>query len=138
MKCTKCLEEKSEFDFVFKNKVANKRHTVCGVCQREYKKKHYYENKPAHYARNIKTRIEIKKIYDEVKDNAVCIICGENERCCIDFHHLDPSKKEFNVGRLTTYGSKIKLINEFEKCVPLCANCHRKLHAGVIELNIGV
>lgn len=28
-----------------------------------------------------------------------CIICGESELVCIDFHHIDPNNKEFTIGK---------------------------------------
>ena len=30
---------------------------------------------------------------------------------------------------------KENLLKEIKKCVCLCANCHRKVHAGIIDLN---
>ena len=63
-----------------------------------------------------------------------CCVCGEMEYCCIDAHHVDPSKKEYAIGSLVLSGMKLKrFINELEKCIPLCANCHRKFHAGISE-----
>lgn len=56
-----------------------------------------------------------------------CIICGEP--FCIDFHHKNPSEKEFTISKKTNLG-KDKLLVEIQKCVCLCANCHRKVHAG--------
>lgn len=62
-----------------------------------------------------------------------CIICGESEPFCIDFHHKNPSEKEFTISKKTNLG-KDKLLVEIQKCVCLCANCHRKVHAGLIDL----
>lgn len=50
-----------------------------------------------------------------------------------DFHHLDPSKKDFIL--TNKIRSWKRTIVEAEKCVMLCAPCHRKLHAGLIELS---
>lgn len=62
-----------------------------------------------------------------------CIVCGESEPVCIDFHHIDPSTKDFTISKHTSSG-KNKLLIEIQKCVCLCANCHRKLHYGLINL----
>ena len=44
-----------------------------------------------------------------------------------DFHHLDPSEKEFSLGQIGCRSfDKIKV--ELDKCILLCANCHRKEH----------
>ena len=63
-----------------------------------------------------------------------CIICGEDEPICIDFHHVDPSNKVAQVGHIARTNTREKFLAEVVKCVCLCANCHRKLHAGLIEL----
>ncbi len=130
--CNKCNIERNEIDFVFRNKEKGVRQNVCNVCQREYKLKHYYNNKEQYYRRNEKTE---KRLVDLIKSfKKACIVCEEKELCCIDFHHLDPSQKEFNIAELAKYGSKTKIEKEIIKCVCLCSNCHRKLHAGIIKL----
>lgn len=62
-----------------------------------------------------------------------CIRCGYNEcYSALDFHHVDPSKKEYEPRLLVNgFGSIKKMLKELEKCVMLCSNCHRSLHAGV-------
>jgi hypothetical protein len=57
-----------------------------------------------------------------------CEICGYDK--CIDaleFHHLDPNEKEFGIAGDTRSLEKLK--KEADKCVLICANCHRELHA---------
>lgn len=46
-----------------------------------------------------------------------------------DFHHLDPTQKDFNISlrRNAKFDEKIK--TELDKCALLCANCHRTRHA---------
>lgn len=59
-----------------------------------------------------------------------CSICGYDECVeALDFHHLDPSKKEFNISHEGTYFSWNKIKRELDKCICLCANCHREIHA---------
>ncbi len=79
-------------------------------------------------------RSEAKKAYVEaVKAESGCIICGEPDPICLDFHHV--GKKTGSVSVLTQNGSSLKrLTEELEKCVVLCCKCHRRLHAGVIQL----
>ncbi len=65
-----------------------------------------------------------------------CIECGYN-KCsqALDFHHVDPTTNNFGIsaGGHTRSWEKVK--EELDKCVLLCANCHREVHAGI--LNIG-
>lgn len=64
-----------------------------------------------------------------------CILCGERERCCIDAHHLDPHDKDLSISRMIRNRAPFeRILTELTKCVPVCANCHRKIHAGLITL----
>ena len=57
-----------------------------------------------------------------------CEICGYNK--CIDaleLHHLNPNEKEFGIAGETRSLEKLKI--EADKCILLCANCHRELHS---------
>ena len=63
-----------------------------------------------------------------------CRVCGYN-KCveALDFHHIDESTKEFGLSGSTKSFERQKA--ESDKCVLLCSNCHRELHAGVLTLN---
>ena len=51
----------------------------------------------------------------------------------MDFHHLDPATKDYNIGRLTTYSIDV-MKHELDKCVLLCRNCHAETHHGLVDL----
>lgn len=70
----------------------------------------------------------------ELKERAVaylggrCAICGY-DKCpsAFDFHHVDPDEKDFVVSSKSSW----EIIEpELQKCVLLCATCHREVHAG--------
>lgn len=64
-----------------------------------------------------------------------CAVCPEDSTACMDAHHLDPDSKDFSIGNAARQGfSLASLKEELAKCICLCANCHRKFHAGLIEL----
>lgn len=71
----------------------------------------------------------------ELKADMKCHICGEKESCCLDFHHCNPNEKNFSLSEaICIYNfSWDKILEEAAKCIVLCANCHRKVHAGVIN-----
>ena len=65
-----------------------------------------------------------------------CGICGYN-KClqALDFHHLDPSQKDQDLSKYLANGGKWgKVREEAQKCVCLCSNCHREVHAGITEI----
>lgn len=58
-----------------------------------------------------------------------CELCGYS-KCpsAFDFHHVDPREKDFSISdRMTTFEAIRK---ELDKCVLLCATCHREVHDG--------
>jgi hypothetical protein len=59
-----------------------------------------------------------------------CEICSY-DRCvdALEFHHCDPSRKDFSISqaKFTTFDARVK--GELDKCVLLCANCHREVHS---------
>lgn len=60
-----------------------------------------------------------------------CCVCAESALCCIDAHHKNQKEKDHNIGKLV-YGAKAltTIPKELAKCIPICANCHRKYHDG--------
>jgi len=48
-----------------------------------------------------------------------------------EFHHWDPRDKAFGISRDGLARPWLAIAAELLKCVMLCANCHRELHAGV-------
>lgn len=69
----------------------------------------------------------MKEFITGLKKELKCIKCGESRYYVLDFHHLDPSTKEFTIGEATTKGKEATLI-EMKKCIPLCRNCHAEYH----------
>lgn len=64
-----------------------------------------------------------------------CFLCSESEPCCMSFHHVDHQGKEFNIGDANKKTVSLpRLTAEFAKCVRVCENCHRKIHAGLITV----
>jgi hypothetical protein len=61
--------------------------------------------------------------------NPACLWDGPFEPCQLDFHHLDPKTKNGEVGSMTS-SSIDAIIEEVNKCVVLCRNCHAAAHWG--------
>lgn len=59
----------------------------------------------------------------------MCKDCGLQDECVdiYDFHHIDPNKKDFQIGNNNRKFERIK--KELDKCILLCANCHRRRHS---------
>ena len=59
-----------------------------------------------------------------------CEICGYDKKMpsVYDFHHIDPEQKDFNIGFKGRTYSIARMKKEVDKCLLLCANCHREIH----------
>jgi len=81
-----------------------------------------------------KRRWKIRQMAVEYKGGK-CSICGYH-RCteALEFHHLDASKKDFGISNKGYTRSWEKVKKELDKCIMLCANCHREVHAGLLQL----
>lgn len=100
----------------YANDVGNeKQHAACA--------RNYQQNVDKYKQKARKREIEARNFIRSKK--LKCSRCPEAFHRCLDFHHL--ADKEFDIGRAVKLGMSIKRIaKEIEKCILLCANCHRK------------
>jgi 5-methylcytosine-specific restriction endonuclease McrA len=73
-----------------------------------------------------KKRARIKEQIVEYKGGK-CEICDYNKSLrALEFHHIDPSEKDFNIGGCIVFNDKLK--REIDKCILVCSNCHCEIH----------
>jgi hypothetical protein len=78
---------------------------------------------------------ETSQRYRDFKDNSKCLLCPEKDPVVLEFHHKDPKTKTDSVGNMVHIGMSWYIVYaEICKCVVLCSNCHKKVHAGRIAL----
>lgn len=91
----------------------------------------YYENNRAKcLERNRIQHIKCKQQWHDFKASLACAHCGASHPAIFDFHHVNPNdsnKKRVNelINR-KRYAMAYKEVRE--KCIVLCANCHRIHH----------
>lgn len=130
--CRKCGRELPKEMFNLKNRNSGLRQTICRDCLVEYRKEIYDRLYPENRERRLVNRKENEakclttKLVLEHKIRGCCC-CGEKDPYCMEFHHLDPSTKKFNIGDALDHKYN-DVEDELKKCIVLCANCHRKLH----------
>ena len=70
------------------------------------------------------------------KSDKGCMCCDETTAICLELHHLNPEEKELHPADMVSNGwAWERMMKEVAKCVVLCANCHRKVHADIINLD---
>ena len=123
------------------NRLSPKRHLtkMCKTCSKPIRTSRTFCSVACYPKkdRKIKDGYErIRSFRTRMKQQAVdymggkCSSCGY-DRCiqALEFHHLDADKKDFNIsGKIRSW---VALEEELKKCVMLCANCHREVHAGL-------
>ena len=112
---------------------------ICPKCGNKFIPKQYgttrrycFDCVPDNYY-NDKSDISLRKI---IKKWALeykgykCSICGY-DRCsdALEFHHTNPNEKDFIIGDRNNTQDWPKIKAELDKCILVCANCHRELHS---------
>jgi hypothetical protein len=113
---------------------------VCPNCKKEKHKGEFYNRRgvegSSSYCKKCtvaQTAVRLKAVKALAVEykGGKCAICGY-DKCndALDFHHIDPTQKEYNISSVKSKNIEA-LKKELDKCVLLCSNCHREVHAGV-------
>jgi hypothetical protein len=112
--CSGCKTTKLISEFYAKTGRVNG-HPLCKNCFNQYCMK----------------RWKARKVEAISYKNNICLDCKitypEFPSDVFEFHHLDPNEKDFEWTKLKLR-SKEDINKELDKCVMLCANCHRVRH----------
>lgn len=93
----------------------------------EYNKKYYEANKEAIKKNNAQAKRVNRAEWRKFKSTFKCVHCGFSHPAAIDFHHVDKTNYRA-VTDLVKNGNFTAAKKEVQKCVALCANCHRIHH----------
>lgn len=82
-----------------------------------------------------KRREKIKQMAINYKGNKCCI-CGYDKcNSALEFHHINSEEKEFGIASNGYTRSWEQIQEELNKCILVCANCHREIHAGIVNID---
>ncbi len=130
-KCTMCKLDLPEDDtnFASRHDRGKKQfQSSCRECQKNYRRQHYLDNKQKYIDKSKVYRQVFLDWFIEYKKSLSCEICGESRYWVLDFHHKDPKEKDLEVSLVVRQCSKEKLLDEINKCMVVCSNCHRDIH----------
>ena len=135
-KCSRCKEVKEFTAFCKQSRSKDGYQPACKVCMniswnasRNKKKEHYSLVQQ-------KRQQKVVEQYKIWKKQQKCVVCHESDESCLDLHHVVSHTKEVDVSDAVYKWSWKRVLTEIEKCVIVCSNCHRKIHAGKIKLRI--
>lgn len=85
----------------------------------------------------------VKRRRKELRLKAINYLGGECSICkyhkclqALEFHHLNSRNKSFGLSSRGLTRSWERIKSELDKCILLCANCHRELHSRTSERKI--
>ena len=92
-------------------------------------KKRWYEANKEKENRRARERAKALRATRRSLLSFPCFACDDPDDTVIQWHHVDEQEKKFEIfgGRGNT-AAEDRWWNEVLKCIPLCANCHIKLH----------
>lgn len=110
--CTCCKVEKDISDFYLRS--SGKPRSYCKQC---------WSSKAMDRQKNLKQQCVDYK-------GGKCCRCGY-DRCiaALEFHHTDPTQKEFGIAQVKSRSINESIKSELDKCELVCSNCHREIHS---------
>ncbi len=82
-----------------------------------------------------KNKFNVNVLRKKLKLNALEYKGGKCEKCgyskcsrALEFHHLDPSEKDFGISNKGHTRPWETIRSELDKCLLLCSNCHAEIH----------
>lgn len=63
-----------------------------------------------------------------------CCLCGYNKSIsALEFHHIISDEKIYGIAEKGTCHDLEQDLKEIQKCILVCANCHREIHDGLYD-----
>lgn len=132
--CAKCRKDKDESEFHRSSRHKTGYQSYCKECNKGAVRKHIQDN-PGHNAQvRLERRTDLRERMRDYKKEQGCFFCPENEPVCLELHHKDPETKVMDPSSAILRSWDF-FLEEAAKCVVLCANCHRKVHVGLLNLS---
>ena len=91
------------------------------------------EEKRKHNERCRKNRIENAEFRKSILAAFGCSLCDVIDPDLIDWHHVCPEEKLFDIKGALQMNHSLWW-EEVLKCIPVCCNCHRKIHTNKLCL----
>lgn len=110
-------EKHGDTEFAY-YKSGNKGHWKCLKCQTEATQK----------------RRDKVKVLAVAYKGGKCQCCGYNTFIgALEFHHINSDEKDFGISSKGYTRSWETVKKELDKCVLVCSNCHKEIHANIRE-----
>ncbi len=137
--CACCKQVKLTSEFWKRVRAKDGVASSCKDCirvqnQKSYKN-HWHKNRERIDTYHYRYTDGMREKCNEMKHIAGCCLCKESDPVCLDFHHQIKQDKDASISAMINSHKRwADISREIAKCVVVCANCHRKIHAGTVVL----
>ncbi len=110
----------------------------CPRCKKQVETKNFYQRRgkenSSTYCKSCtseQTTERMRKLKSQMIEykGGCCARCGYKKyQGALEFHHLNPKEKDFSPSHLKKYKFDERMKSELDKCILVCANCHREIH----------
>lgn len=139
--CIECSPFQKHNTKVLEKEKQDNNHQKCSKCKQVLPCSEFYKNSDQRLHTSCKQcsiksateRFRVRKKEFIKLKGGKCIVCGyDRYDGALEFHHVDPTVKEFAINK----GWRLeKNLQELDKCILLCSNCHRELHGNFIDIS---
>lgn len=96
--------------------------------------KRKYKDRAEYLKKAVANRRKVLKSKALEYKGGQCQVCGYKRYVgALEFHHLDPQKKDFGIGYKGYTRSWVTVQKELDKCILVCSNCHQEIHGGLTQ-----
>lgn len=128
--CSKCKMELYLHQFHKSNQSKDGLQPICRNCKKSHDRGRQLNGSKSEQKR-IKTIHNTVWVH-KIKSENGCKYCRERDYIVLDFHHRNPKEKKSCVSSILDR-DRNTIQKEIDKCDIVCANCHRRIHAGTIK-----
>ncbi len=131
--CKKCKSDRPVEQFSLNKRRKDGRQDWCKPCIKVRDAENYIENKGrfAKWSKDRRLRVRTQ-VFEWLLEHP-CIECGEDDIIVLEFDHRTQTTKRFDVMSATHGHSWKTILEEIQKCDVLCANCHKRRTAKMMN-----
>ena len=131
--CKKCGVDKEYKEFSKNRRRKDGHQDNCKACIKIRDAEQYVKSKPKFAKWSKDRRLRVRKLVFEYLLTHPCVECSERDIIVLEFDHRTQTTKRFDVMSATHGHSWKTILAEIKKCDVVCANCHKRRTAKMLN-----
>ncbi|KKM68733.1 hypothetical protein LCGC14_1457910 [marine sediment metagenome] len=134
--CKKCGEDKKYAEFSKNRRRKDGHQDHCKACIKIRDAENYANNQNKFAKWSKDRRLRVRKLVFEYLLTHPCVECKERDIIVLEFDHRTQTTKRFDVMSATHGHSWKTILAEIKKCDVVCANCHKRRTAKMLNWTV--